>query len=142
MKKYLAMEYGQKRTGIAASDAGGSMAFARTTLESAPPEAFWRKLLTVIAEETPEGLVLGLRGVDARRLVDAVQARLDELAPRLPKGMSTQVFYNRGELVSRAAGTVVRALVGPVCWSWSRSTCFWVACVRPWWWRPRCRCPC
>ena len=58
--KYLAIDYGQKRTGIAASDAGGSMAFARTTLESAPPEAFWRKLLTVIAEETPEGLVLGL----------------------------------------------------------------------------------
>ena len=61
--------------------------------------------------EAVEGLVLGLRGVDARRLVDALQARLDELAPRLPKGMSTQVFYNRGELVSRAAGTVVRALV-------------------------------
>ena len=61
--------------------------------------------------EAVEGLVLGLRGVDARRLVDAVQARLDELAPRLPKGMSTQVFYNRGELVSRAAGTVVRALI-------------------------------
>jgi HME family heavy-metal exporter/cobalt-zinc-cadmium resistance protein CzcA len=61
--------------------------------------------------EAVEGLVLGLRGVDARNLVEAVQARLDELAPRLPQGMSTQVFYNRGELVSRAAGTVVRALV-------------------------------
>ena len=61
--------------------------------------------------EAVEGLVLGLRGVDARSLVEAVQARLDELAPRLPRGMSTQVFYNRGELVSRAAGTVVRALV-------------------------------
>lgn len=61
--------------------------------------------------ETVQGLVLGLRGMDARRLVDAVQARLDELAPRLPQGMRTQVFYNRGELVSRAAGTVVRALV-------------------------------
>ena len=61
--------------------------------------------------EAVQGLVLGLRGVDARRLVDAVQARLDELAPRLPQGMSTQVFYNRGELVSRAADTVVRALV-------------------------------
>ncbi len=61
--------------------------------------------------EAVQGLVLGLRGVDARRLVEAVQARLDELAPRLPQGMRTQVFYNRGELVARAAGTVVRALV-------------------------------
>ncbi|HBD32488.1 MAG TPA: CusA/CzcA family heavy metal efflux RND transporter, partial [Cupriavidus sp.] len=61
--------------------------------------------------EVVEGLVLGLRGTDARKLVDAVQARLDALAPDLPKGMTTHVFYNRGELVSRAANTVVRALI-------------------------------
>ena len=61
--------------------------------------------------EVVEGLVLGLRGTDARKLVEAVQARLDSLAPQLPKGMTTHVFYNRGELVSRAANTVVRALV-------------------------------
>jgi len=61
--------------------------------------------------EAVEGLVLGLRGADARQLVTAVQARLDELAPQLPKGMSTHVFYNRGELVTRAANTVVRALI-------------------------------
>ncbi|WP_061959331.1 efflux RND transporter permease subunit [Cupriavidus pauculus] len=60
--------------------------------------------------ESVQGLVLGLRGTDARKLVQAVQARLDELAPGLPKGMSTTVFYNRGELVTRAASTVVRAL--------------------------------
>jgi len=61
--------------------------------------------------EVVEGLVLGLRGADARKLVEAVQARLDTLAPQLPKGMTTHVFYNRGELVSRAANTVVRALI-------------------------------
>ncbi|WP_296228880.1 efflux RND transporter permease subunit [Ralstonia sp. UBA689] len=61
--------------------------------------------------EVVEGLVLGLRGSDARKLVEAVQARLDTLAPELPKGMSTRVFYNRGELVTRAANTVVRALI-------------------------------
>ncbi|WP_027015491.1 efflux RND transporter permease subunit [Comamonas composti] len=61
--------------------------------------------------EAVQGLVLSLRGADARKLVQAVQGRLDELAPQLPEGMSTHVFYNRGELVSRAASTVVRALV-------------------------------
>jgi len=61
--------------------------------------------------EAVEGLVLGLRGASARQLVEAVQARLDALAPQLPKGMTTHVFYNRGELVTRAANTVVRALV-------------------------------
>ena len=62
-------------------------------------------------DEAVEGLVLALRGADASRVVKAVQAKLDELAPRLPKGMTTKVFYDRGELVSRAANTVVRALV-------------------------------
>ncbi|MFJ1259527.1 efflux RND transporter permease subunit [Cupriavidus sp. CuC1] len=61
--------------------------------------------------EAVQGLVLALRGADARQLVADVQARLDELAPQLPKGMSTHVFYNRGELVTRAANTVVRALI-------------------------------
>lgn len=60
--------------------------------------------------ETVEGLVLGLRGANARDVVAAVSARLDELQPQLPKGMSVRVFYNRGDLVSRAAGTVLRAL--------------------------------
>jgi heavy metal efflux system protein len=61
--------------------------------------------------EAVEGLVLGLRGTDARKLVEAVQARLDTLGPQLPEGMSTHVFYKRGELVTRATTTVVRALV-------------------------------
>jgi len=60
--------------------------------------------------ETVEGLVLGMRGVNARELVTAVDAQLSELAPRLPKGMTVHTFYNRGELVERAANTVIRAL--------------------------------
>ena len=61
--------------------------------------------------ETVEGLVLGLRGVNARMLVDSIQKKLVELGPRLPKGMTINTFYNRGELVSRAAGTVTKALL-------------------------------
>ena len=61
--------------------------------------------------EAVEGLVLGMRGVNARELVTAVDAKLTELAPRLPKGMTVHTFYNRGELVERAANTVIRALI-------------------------------
>ncbi len=61
--------------------------------------------------EAVQGLVLALRGADASQVVKQVQAKLDELAPRLPKGMSTRVFYDRGALVTRAANTVVKALV-------------------------------
>ena len=61
--------------------------------------------------ETVQGLVLGLRGVNARQLVESVQERLTVLQERLPAGMTIRPFYNRGELVERAANTVIKALI-------------------------------
>jgi cobalt-zinc-cadmium resistance protein CzcA len=60
--------------------------------------------------EAVEGLVLGLRGANAQKVVEEVRAKLAELAPTLPKGVTTQVFYDRGSLVKRAVGTVSKAL--------------------------------
>jgi heavy metal efflux system protein len=60
--------------------------------------------------EAVEGLVLGLRGVNARELVDAIDQKIHDLQKRLPEGMAIKTFYNRGELVSRAANTVIKAL--------------------------------
>jgi cobalt-zinc-cadmium resistance protein CzcA len=61
-------------------------------------------------EEAVEGLVLGLRGSNAQRVVAGTKAKLAELAPSLPKGVTTKVFYDRGSLVQRAIGTVSKAL--------------------------------
>ena len=61
--------------------------------------------------EAVEGLVLGLRGVNARELVTALDARIASVQKRLPPGMTIRTFYNRGELVARAAGTVTNALM-------------------------------
>src|SRR5512143_2164307 len=60
--------------------------------------------------EAVEGLVLGLRGANAQKVVEGVEAKLAELAPPLPAGVTTQVFYNRGDLVERAVHTVSKAL--------------------------------
>ncbi|MET0029156.1 MAG: CusA/CzcA family heavy metal efflux RND transporter [Candidatus Thiodiazotropha sp.] len=60
--------------------------------------------------EIVQGLVLGLRGANAREVVSGVQSKLDELAESLPEGVSTRVFYDRGKLVDRAVGTVAKAL--------------------------------
>ncbi|MCC7412371.1 MAG: efflux RND transporter permease subunit [Gammaproteobacteria bacterium] len=60
--------------------------------------------------EAVEGLVLGLRGANARQVVEGVRARLAELAPTLPAGTTVPVFYDRGDLVARAVGTVAEAL--------------------------------
>ncbi|MDX1915250.1 MAG: CusA/CzcA family heavy metal efflux RND transporter [Methylophilus sp.] len=64
--------------------------------------------------EVVEGLVLGLRGANARAVVEGVRAKLAEIAPTLPKGVTTHVFYDRGNLVERAIQTVNKALTEAV----------------------------
>ena len=61
--------------------------------------------------EAVQGLVLGLRGANARDVVEGVRAKLNELAPTLPQGVKVNIFYDRGDLVSRAVGTVSRSLL-------------------------------
>lgn len=60
--------------------------------------------------EAVQGLVLGLRGANAREVVDGVKEKLDEIASALPEGVTVNVFYDRGELVQRAVATVSKAL--------------------------------
>lgn len=60
--------------------------------------------------EAVQGLVLGLRGANARKIVAGVQDKLDELSSTLPEGVNIDVFYNRGTLVDQAVHTVTRAL--------------------------------
>lgn len=60
--------------------------------------------------EAVEGLVLGLRGANARELVRGVSQKLEEIQSALPEGVTTRVFYNRGDLVDRAVNTVAKAL--------------------------------
>ena len=60
--------------------------------------------------EAVEGLVLGLRGANAREVVQGVRSKLQELASSLPEGVETRIFYDRGTLVDRAVGTVSKAL--------------------------------
>lgn len=64
--------------------------------------------------EVVEGLVLGLRGANAQKLVEGVKAKLAEIAPSLPKGTNIHVFYDRGNLVERAVHTVTKALLEAV----------------------------
>lgn len=61
--------------------------------------------------EVVEGLVLGLRGANARQVVEGVRERLAEISPTLPKGVKTEVFYDRGSLVDRAIHGVSKALM-------------------------------
>ena len=58
--KYLGIDYGTRRTGVAASDTGGSMAFPRRTIVMTTRDRFFAELLAVAEEERAEAYVVGL----------------------------------------------------------------------------------
>lgn len=61
--------------------------------------------------EAVEGIVVALRGADARSVVSNVEERLAELESGFPEGVSISVFYNRADLIETAVGTVSEALL-------------------------------
>ncbi|MFZ0255108.1 MAG: CusA/CzcA family heavy metal efflux RND transporter [Gammaproteobacteria bacterium] len=60
--------------------------------------------------EVVQGLVLGLRGANAREVVKGVRTKLEQIQPALPAGVHIEVFYDRSHLVERAVHTVSKAL--------------------------------
>ena len=61
--------------------------------------------------EAVEGIVIGMRGADASKVVAAVREKLTELQPQLPPGTSINIFYDRADLIGHAVGTVEKALL-------------------------------
>jgi len=61
--------------------------------------------------EAVTGLVLSLRGANARQTIAGIEAKLAEISPGFPKGVEAKVFYNRGNLVDKAVDTVLHALL-------------------------------
>ena len=44
-------------------------------------------------------IVLGLRGANARTVVEGAKARLAELQRTLPEGARIEIFYDRNDLI-------------------------------------------
>lgn len=61
--------------------------------------------------EAVEGIVVGLRGADARGVIVAVEQKLDDLQSSLPEGTQIEVFYNRSSLIQKAVWTVSETLI-------------------------------
>jgi len=61
--------------------------------------------------EAVTGLVLSLRGANARQTISGIEAKLAEISKGFPKGVEAKVFYNRGDLVDKAVDTVLHALL-------------------------------
>ncbi len=57
------------------------------------------------------GLLLGLRGANAREVVEGARARIPAIERQLPDGVRLVVFYDRAELIGKAVWTVQKVLL-------------------------------
>lgn len=61
--------------------------------------------------ETLSGMIVMLKGSNGRDVVRRVEARLSEIRPLLPAGVTIRAFYNQGEVVDRTTRTVFTNLL-------------------------------
>jgi len=61
--------------------------------------------------ESVGGVVVARTGVNTKAVIDAVKARLAQIAPGLPEGVRVVPFYDRSELIEQAVGTLRTALI-------------------------------
>jgi Cu(I)/Ag(I) efflux system membrane protein CusA/SilA len=61
--------------------------------------------------EAVGGVVVARTGVNTKALIDAVKARIAQIEPGLPPGVTVVPFYDRSELIEQAVGTLRTALI-------------------------------
>lgn len=80
--RLLGIDFGERRIGLAISDADGRLALPLTTLDRRDDRSAVRQILEIARRQGVEGLVLGDPvGLDGRR--GAAAARVDRFAQRL-----------------------------------------------------------
>ena len=105
--KYLALDYGTRRVGVAVSDPDGMMAFPRRTLKREVREAFFAELLALIDEERPDAIVLGYPlHTDGSECLTTRQVR--NFAASLKRRMALPLYWIDEALTSRQAESDLR----------------------------------
>src|SRR4051795_13131484 len=74
-------------------------------------DAFRVASLVKGTREAVGGVVVARSGVNTKAVIDAVKARIAQIQPGLPAGVTIVPFYDRSELIGQAVGTLRTALV-------------------------------
>jgi Cu(I)/Ag(I) efflux system membrane protein CusA/SilA len=62
-------------------------------------------------QEAVGGVVVARTGVNTKAVIDAVKARIAQIEPGLPPGVTIVPFYDRSDLIEQAVGTLRGALI-------------------------------
>jgi putative Holliday junction resolvase len=129
--KILGIDYGQARTGIAITDAGGRMAFPHCVLRKDTRRNFFAKLCALIAAEAPQAIVVGLPLPDGggeslsarqvRNFVQSLKRRVDLPIYYMEEALSTHEAREQlreagrkpvsGELDQQAAARILESFL-------------------------------
>src|SRR4026209_1306923 len=63
------------------------------------------------SKEAVGGVIVARTGVNTKEVIDAVKARITQIQPGLPEGVTIVPFYDRSTLIEQAANTLRRALL-------------------------------
>jgi Cu(I)/Ag(I) efflux system membrane protein CusA/SilA len=74
-------------------------------------EAFRVASLVKGTREAVGGVIVARTGVNSKAVIDAVKARLAQIQPALPPGVTVVPFYDRSDLIEQAVDTLRHALV-------------------------------
>lgn len=77
-------------------------------------EAFRSASLIKGTREAVGGVIVARAGTNAQQVIDGVKARLEQIGPGLPDGVTIVPFYDRSGLIDRAIGTLRVALLEEV----------------------------
>lgn len=94
--KYLGIDYGTKRVGIAVSDDDGSFAFPRTIVPTIDALA---EITTIVTEEKVQHIIIG-ESVASNGEVNDVQAAVKKFADMLQSKTGIPVHFEREDFSS------------------------------------------
>ena len=129
--KVLALDYGSARTGVAVSDATGTLARPLTVVERAASAAGLRRLVELVSVEEPERIVVGLpltlRGETGRQaeetgrfvaaLREAVTVPVESFDERFTTSLAVRGPSTRAPEDARAAAHLLESYLA---WSSNR----------------------
>lgn len=116
--RYLGIDYGSKRVGIALTDETGKMAFPHTVLENSP--TLLKEIIKIIETKNVTEIVIG-HSLDKNNLPNKIQVAIEELITNLtletglpihlqPEQFSTQAalqIQGRNKMTDASAATLI-----------------------------------
>jgi Cu(I)/Ag(I) efflux system membrane protein CusA/SilA len=89
----------------------GTPVYVKNVAEVKLGDAFRTGALDKNGTEAVGGVVVARYGVNVLEVIEAVKRKIEELKPGLPEGVRVVPFYDRTQLINRAADTLKWALV-------------------------------